>query len=268
MPDEGLFEKIERRMVRRRVARVGGVCAAVCCVAAVVLLWPRSEGEDVVAKEPQAEMTPTAPMATEPVAVEPVAAAVHAEASVREAEAVTVADAADEVEKTTTDEPVLRIDENDVAVVMAQQVTPKAMPLVDNAEQAVDGTESLQRVDSVDTARTAALPDDEDMGAPKAGQPVPHFDNVLWAPNMIIPDGEVDENRVFSIKTTSPITDFKLHIYNRNGRRIYLTTDPAFAWDATMNGARVPQGAYVWVATFRDTDGNPRQEQGTISVIR
>ena len=45
MPNEGLFEKIERRVRLRRLVRVGGVAAAaaVVTVAAVWLLTPRSE---------------------------------------------------------------------------------------------------------------------------------------------------------------------------------------------------------------------------------
>ena len=49
---------------------------------------------------------------------------------------------------------------------------------------------------------------------------------------------------------------------------VYSTSDINAAWDATVGGAQVPQGAYVWVATFRDSDGVSRREAGTVTVVR
>lgn len=107
--------------------------------------------------------------------------------------------------------------------------------------------------------------------SPKAGEPTPepyHEDDLLWAPNIITPGGDVDENRVFSIKASSTLSQFVIHIYNRRGQRIFSSTDPEFVWDATYNGAAVPQGAFVWVASFRDGEGKARTETGTVVVVR
>lgn len=96
---------------------------------------------------------------------------------------------------------------------------------------------------------------------------VPHYDNLLWAPNIILPDGDSEFN-VFRVVANSEMTDYHLYIYNRNGRQIFITKDPNATWDATLDGARLPQGAYVWVAKFRDSSGTPRVEKGTVTVVR
>lgn len=96
----------------------------------------------------------------------------------------------------------------------------------------------------------------------------PHEDNVLWAPNAIAPDYDDEAVREFRLVATSDVSDFRLVIMNRGGRQVYSSGDIGQGWDGTCDGMRVPQGAYVWVARFRDTDGHQRQERGTVTVIR
>jgi len=107
--------------------------------------------------------------------------------------------------------------------------------------------------------------------ADKAKDPsstIVHEDNLMWAPNVIVPNGDVDENRTFKLKFTSAVTDFRIVIFNRGGRQLYQSNDPAFEWDGTHDGTAMPQGAYVWVAKFRDSDGRAHQEKGTVTVLR
>ena len=90
----------------------------------------------------------------------------------------------------------------------------------------------------------------------------------LWAPNAIVPDGDEDDNRYFKLVSASPITDFTVRIYNRRGIQVYTSNDPNFRWNATHNGSRVPQGAYVWTVKYRDADGNVQQQRGSVVVVR
>lgn len=260
MPENGLFEKIQRKLALRRALRMGGAVLGVAAVVgtAAVLMWPKPVAEEVAVATVQPAVNETI------AAAEPMVADVKVEAT-------------EQIVKTTTVMPIdTAITDEDRAwlAAMLPQGTPLVQPLDEKSaeSQTVSMGSSITQVDQMPTEvvdiPTATEPTPDGVNA-KAGQPVPHFDNVIWAPNVIIPDGELDENRNFSIKATSTITDFHLHIYNRSGRRIYITTDPMFEWNGTMSGGeRVPQGAYVWVATFRDTDGNPRQERGTVTVLR
>ena len=132
-----------------------------------------------------------------------------------------------------------------------------------------------------ETPKTTAEPDSmitgqlqadshETVSSTKVGGPAPvpyQVDNILWAPNIITPNGDVAENRVFKVVATSDVSDFRIHIYNRGGRLLFKSSDINEVWDATHNGTSVPQGAYVWVATFRGTDGSSHREAGTVTVV-
>ena len=261
-PDDGLFEKIQRRVAMRRALRISGMtlaALAVCGVAAA-LLWPKGATDEVAMLDPQASAV-----------VEEYSATAVAETAEMHPAIVADVHNAQKVDVPTvvTKEPEKEsvADEHaELAQLMPSSSMPTVKQLKEPAAVPMMNSTMSPVVPAVggDTVRPKSIAEPES----KASVPMPHYDNVIWAPNVIIPDGDVDENRTFVIKATSEITDFKLHIYNRSGRRIYLTTDPQFAWDGTMNGVRVPQGAYVWVATFRDSDGAPRQEKGTVTVLR
>ena len=270
-PAEGMFVKIRRRLVLRRMLRVSAAATALVAVVGVVVLLalPHGQQSEVVPVAESTEVT-TATAAPQTLATDvlatPVATSVVAERAYD-----TTIDAKDAridvvMSQGVTDASNVSDDELASLVATLPQGTPVIMPLDEAVEPGADailGVDTLS-VTSVAMQRTQANADVHS----KAGQPAPHFDNVIWAPNLIVPAGEVEDNRFFSIKATSPVTAFKIHIYNRNGRRIFMSSDAAFVWDATFDGTPVPQGAYVWVATFRDTDGNPRQESGTVTVIR
>ena len=276
-PDDGLFEKIQHRLAVRRAMRVGGAVlagVAVVSVAAVLLFGAKGQRANETAglrvdESTSQQVNKSAGLQVNETAGQLVVAQNQTLGSEARQSAVT---ADEQPVRTTVIVPVdTSVTEEDHAYLAA--MLPQGTPVVATLNEAVAEQKSAT------VAQTAVEPEgtlnestpstrSAETAAPKAGQPVPHFDNVIWAPNVIIPDGDVDENRLFSIKSTSAMTSFNMQIYNRQGRRIFLTTDPAFTWDATIEGARVPQGAYVWVATFRDSDGNPRQEQGTVTVIR
>lgn len=266
-PEDGLFEKIQHRLAVRRALRIGGVSIAVLVAVGVaaIALWPKGSADEVAMVVPQATV-PDVYQNEEDRGQMPVVG--ERSADVNKAEEIVAQDVKQNANQTVANAPA---DELADLAQMLPQGLPAVMPL--NEAAAEEQTSRIQT-----TPVSASLAKTGDTTSPqatvptspkdKSGVQMPHYDNVIWAPNVIIPSGEVEENRTFSIKATSEIADFKLHIYNRNGRRIYMTSDPQFSWDGTMNGANAPQGAYVWVATFRDSDGVARQEKGTVTVIR
>ena len=100
--------------------------------------------------------------------------------------------------------------------------------------------------------------------SPKANQQTLVEDTLLWAPNIILPNDDREENRVFFVKVFDAVTDFHLQIFNRRGMKVYSTEDVSFSWTAD----HAPQGGYVWIATFRGSDGRPHRENGTVVVVR
>ena len=287
-PDEGLFEQIEKRLKVRRMVRVGGVVAVVCVVMVGVMVavlgsWAAEEPQTVVAQVAEmpanVEMQPAAsPSETKkPEANLGDAAGRISTDGTIVATAVETQPAASPSETKKPDanlgDEACRVSTEGTIVATAVETRPAASPSETKKPDAnlgdaacrvsTDGTIAATAVE----AQTAASPENV---ADKADPPTPpvHIDNLIWAPNVIVPNGDVDENRVFSVKITSTVTDFHVYIYNRGGRQVFMSTDPDFKWDGTYDGSAMPQGAYVWVAKFRDSSGRARQEKGTVTLLR
>ena len=259
-PDEGQFEAIQKRLRVRRAWRIGGgvaVLAAVAVVAAVALAPKEeatvSEPEMAVLVEPKAIVGETEEMADNTAAVSvanPVPERnVAVELPEPQMQMVAVAEPADMNVATTSP-------------LAVPAVAPRRAVPVTKAED----KGNAQEVQEQGSSTEAAASTDAKFGGI---EPEPyHEDNLLWAPNIIVPSGDKEENRVFKVIASSELQDFRMHIYNRGGRLVYSTSDIHAAWDATVGGTMVPQGAYVWVATFRDSDGVSRREAGTVTVVR
>lgn len=62
--------------------------------------------------------------------------------------------------------------------------------------------------------------------------------------------------------------NFKMSIFDKNGKLIYSTTDVFAPWDGTMNGQPAPQDTYVWSVSLINEEGAPEQYRGTIFLDR
>lgn len=260
-PDEQLFDKIQHRLKVRRMRRIATASVAIVSVVAVATVIGVS-----VLTPSETEPKPVA------VTEVPMATAVPSEA----------------VEKTRNAEP--------KAVVVPKETTTKIKE--DLEELLPVGTAIPQPVAEpvdgsvpVSTSKIATIPAVRQHSATKveeqkeiAVEPIAEPSNEnkppvpaqatsptvtpLWAPNAIVPDGDRDENRYFKLVSASPITEFTVRIFNRRGVQVYSSNDPNFRWNGTHNGARVPQGAYVWTVKYRDSDGVAQQQRGTVIVVR
>lgn len=271
-PDEGVFEKVERRLKMRRLWRVGGWTAAAAVVVAVGVLVatmrptaPTQERETVAEKAVVPTMPAEVPVVAEatderPETATPTAAVLPATA-VRETVAPVVAATA---VQSVASEPAKAVAET--AVAAAPVAKPAPAPAAPKAEAEPVRTAGGEGEENAVAEGTA------EVHAAKAGEgettPTVHEDNVVWVPNAIAPHSDVDDVRTFRMVFTSTVDNFNIQIFNRRGMRVYSSSDPQFQWDGTFDGSDVPQGAYVWVATFRDTSGRLRQEKGTVTVVR
>lgn len=267
-PDSGLFEKIEQRLVRRRRLRIGAVATTVCAVAAgiVLLAVPASSASDATATasanvtapnisvsvQPDLVATPTSSTQAAPITERPAVAAPVVTPTAIETKSpdTYIAQVHDSISRQQESTPTL------------QQPAPKPQqpttePLKQTSPTLADPVAESEPLTSTPT---------EPIADP--GQPSTHIDNLLWAPNIFIPSSDDDGLRTFSLRFSSQVSDFRIRIYNRAGRQVFKSTDPHFTWDGTSSGTQMPQGAYVWVANFRDNDGNPHQENGTVTLVR
>ena len=260
MPDEGIFDKIERRVRMRRWLRVGAVALAVAAVAvAVPLLLPW--GKDEVSSAAMSVVT-EAPIEEQPSSI-----------ADNERLVPTNQDIASSELQQPLESPKPRNVEPSFAPMPAQttlsslseQVQPSLPPMTVRHEET-----SLEELIMALDEPTSADADLSSTAAKDGGAaPVtPHYDNILWAPNIISPIAEEEENREFKVKSTSAVNDFRMVVFNRGGRQVFSTNDINQGWDARHDGVLVSQGTYVWIARFRDSSGTIRQEKGTVTVVR
>ncbi len=267
-PDPGLFDTIQRRLRRRRALRMGGAAVAVLAVAGLAagVHLNRSAAPDTLQQVASAPtLQPVAVQAVQP--EDPSVAAVQP-VPVIEAKPAIVAVPDEEV--AVSPHP----SHPSVAAVASQPLQASAEATVPVAAQPAEEQPRVPAVqptaepEAVATSTVDTLSAPSSTPAPASKSETDDHADLVWAPNAFIPDGDEEKNRTFSLSYSSSVSDFKIYIYNRGGRQVFHSTDPDFRWDGTFNGNRLSQGAYVWVARFRDSAGRPVQKNGTVVLLR
>lgn len=268
-PDEQLFGKIQHRLKVRRMRRmVIGSVAAVSVIAAAVAIVLGVNWKEKGVTVGERTNVEVAVAATESGAV-----AKEVQGSVEQAREYKKNIVKSAV---TTEEPVT-INEEDL-----RELLPVGMVALQPVVEPEEGsaTFSMGTIDTIPTIRQHSnseigvrnlelrVESEEKKVENRVRKTVITTASPLWAPNAIVPDGDEDENRYFKLVSASPITEFTVRIYNRRGIQVYTSNDPNFRWNATHNGTRVPQGAYVWTVKYRDSDGNVQQQRGSVVVVR
>ena len=77
-------------------------------------------------------------------------------------------------------------------------------------------------------------------------------ESYLRVPNVFTPDGN-GKNDEFRVSYRS-LREFHIWVYNRWGKLVYESTDPARGWDGTINGRKAAEGAYFYVIRAMGTD--------------
>lgn len=93
------------------------------------------------------------------------------------------------------------------------------------------------------------------------------YKEAIWFPNAFTPD-EIS-NKVFQAQGLG-ILSLKVEIYNRNGLLIYQFEGFDGSWDGTVDGHKMPQGSYVYKATYTNIidPSNPLTQSGTVQLLR
>ena len=89
---------------------------------------------------------------------------------------------------------------------------------------------------------------------------------VVSGPNAFKPGGV---NSTYSL-FTKYVDTFEIFIYNRWGELVYNSSDPAFAWDGTLNGEPLPAGQYSWVVRYTSSfrDRGTIEKYGGVVLLR
>ncbi|MDR0802181.1 gliding motility-associated C-terminal domain-containing protein [Fluviicola sp.] len=93
---------------------------------------------------------------------------------------------------------------------------------------------------------------------------------IYYVPNCFTPNGDEHNNTFQPVFTSGfDIYSFTMNIFDRWGELIWESHDPQAAWDGTYNGTIVPEGAYTWTVTFRDSNNDKKYTaKGHLTVMR
>lgn len=90
----------------------------------------------------------------------------------------------------------------------------------------------------------------------------------LRMPSAFSPNGD-GKNDVFRVPPQSPVTIQSLAVYNREGMRVFYTTEVAAGWDGRYGGVAQPTGTYVWQLVFNNPITKKAEgRKGTVVLVR
>ena len=87
----------------------------------------------------------------------------------------------------------------------------------------------------------------------------------LLVPNAFTPLS--DKNNLFK-PAQADVSDYRMNIYNRQGVLVFDSEDITHGWDGRSKGEVCPSGTYVYVISFRDTEGKPHTQKGTLILLK
>ncbi len=89
----------------------------------------------------------------------------------------------------------------------------------------------------------------------------------LILPNAFTPNSD-GVNDIFRPLHPCNMTEYRLQIFDRYGKIIFLSNDYSRGWNGTYNGTPAESGTFVWMATYRNTDTKAMQfRKGFVIVV-
>lgn len=88
----------------------------------------------------------------------------------------------------------------------------------------------------------------------------------LDIPNAFSPEGSPGVNDEWKVSYKS-LVSYECHIFNRWGKELFASTDPAQGWDGKQGGKYVPAGVYFYVIKAMGADGRRYEKAGDINII-
>lgn len=95
----------------------------------------------------------------------------------------------------------------------------------------------------------------------------PDLDKMLFIPTGFTPNND-GHNDQFFVTADWEVSDFEIVIFQRGGGIVFKTKDINVGWDGTFNGTELPQGAYAYMITYKNSLGDSKRVKGTINLIR
>jgi gliding motility-associated-like protein len=88
---------------------------------------------------------------------------------------------------------------------------------------------------------------------------------ILDLPNVFTPDGDGQNDILYILG--SGFTNIHLMIYNRQGEKVFETTDPTQGWDGTYKGKKQTNEVYYYYLNADCLNGNTVKKKGDITLL-
>ena len=88
----------------------------------------------------------------------------------------------------------------------------------------------------------------------------------FFIPTAFTPNGD-GLNDLFVVKANFEPRSFEMTILSRGGDALFQTRDMNIGWDGQLHGKLLPQGVYVCIIKYKDSEGNEHKQQGQVLLI-
>lgn len=91
----------------------------------------------------------------------------------------------------------------------------------------------------------------------------------LFPPNAFSPNSQDETDRVFRIHADGILeVGYKLTIYDRWGKSLFISRSPETGWDGRTAGGRfAPPGLYTWILEYTDLTYTKHTQKGTVTLV-
>jgi gliding motility-associated-like protein len=89
----------------------------------------------------------------------------------------------------------------------------------------------------------------------------------LFVPTAFTPNKD-NLNDLLKIYLFGDVVKYQFKIFNRFGQVVFESTDINKVWDGSFNGRNQSSGTFVWYCNYQLNGENPKNEKGTIMLIR
>lgn len=96
-------------------------------------------------------------------------------------------------------------------------------------------------------------------------EPVTETDQ-FFIPSAFTPNGD-GLNDLFLVKANFEPRSFEMAVLSRGGDVLFQTRDINIGWDGMLHGKLLPQGVYVIIIKYKDSEGNEHKQQGQVLLI-
>lgn len=126
---------------------------------------------------------------------------------------------------------------------------------------------SAKSVQAEKPAKIEIQPDNEFRSDARFTEEDPETsENKFFIPSAFTPNGD-GLNDIFYIKANFEPRDFEMNVYSRNGDMLFRSRNIETGWDGVFHGKVLPQGVYMYIIRYKNSEGKEQREQGQILLI-